>query len=350
MSLDTLTNATTASDAFSASRSSASGLPFSDNDDNIPGLSYTRSADRQIEDVFFENYLKFFKTAEERRRWDIDNDIPWDKTNPESSDLTADIVQSFSAVEMFLPDYTSKIMELVRRSRGRAWFQSNWGYEESKHSLVLEEWLLRSGKRTKEELEHFERTLLGAEWDPDFRHPRQMIIYTMIQELATGLNYTNLRRRAEAEGDAALTRVLKWISADEMAHYNFFRKGVKAFLALEPEETIADLKHVFDNFQMPAHYQIPDWERRGRDIEAAGIYGPRIYLAKVRQPILEDLGITRQQLKNAGLPGHVADEIADRAEQRDEDARQARRAQTVSVPAGPEPLRPGGRRAARAGN
>jgi acyl-[acyl-carrier-protein] desaturase len=306
-------------------------LPFSDNDDNVPHLSYTRSTAGQIEDVFFDNYIKFFKTAEDRRRWDIDRDIPWDKTNPQSSELTAQIVESFSAVEMFLPDYTSKIMELVRRSRGRAWFQANWGYEESKHSMVLEEWLLRSGKRSEEDIKAFERTLLGAEWEPPFFHPRQMIIYTMIQELATGLNYTNLRRRAEEEGDIALTRLLKWISADEMAHYNFFRKGVKAYLALEPEETIADLKYVFDNFAMPAQYQIPDWEERGRAIEAAGIYGPRIYLQKVRLPILEDLGVTRSQLKAAGVPGHLADPMADRTEQQAEDAARARRAPTISI-------------------
>jgi acyl-[acyl-carrier-protein] desaturase len=306
---------------------------FSDNDDNIPTRSHIHSITAQIEDVFYENYLKFFKTAEERRRWDIERDIPWDKTNPESSELTADIVQSFSAVEMFLPDYTSKMMEMIRRSRGRAWFQANWGYEESKHSMVLEEWLIRSGKRTEEQLVEFERTLLGAEWEPPFWHPRQMIIYTMIQELATGLNYTNLRRRAEEEGDHALIRLLKWISADEMAHYNFFRKGVKAYLALEPEATIADLKYVFDNFQMPAHYQIPDWEKRGPQIEEAGIYGPRIYLQKVRIPILEDLGVTRRQLKEAGIPSHLADPVADRMEQRAEDEASARRGAIYSVPA-----------------
>lgn len=305
---------------------------------------HSHSVTAQIEDVFFENYLKFFKASEEKRRWNIWRDIPWDRTSPESSELTADIVQSFSAVEMYLPDYTAKIMELIRRSRGRAWFQANWGYEESKHSLVLEEWLLRSGKRTQEQVKEFERTLLGSEWEMPFHHPRQMIIYTMIQELATGLNYTNLRRRAEAEGDEALARTLRWVAADESAHYNFFRKGVKAYLALEPDETIADIKFVFDNFAMPAQYAIPDWEERGRQIEEAGIYGPRMYLQKIRLPILEDLGITRQQLKHAGVPGHIADAVADRAEERAEDARAGERARAHFVPPTPGPLTPAGRR------
>ncbi|MDX2284076.1 MAG: acyl-ACP desaturase [Bacteroidia bacterium] len=283
--------------------------------DETPAAPRRGTVMAQIEEIFFVSYLKYFKNAEERRRWSIERDIPWDKVNPATSELTARIVESFSAVEMYLPDYTHKIMQLVRRSRGRALFQANWGYEESKHSIVLEEWLLRSGKRTEEQVRAFERALLGAEWNLPFETPRQMIIYTMIQEMATGLNYTNLRRRAEQEQDEALARVLRWVSSDESAHYNFFRKGVKAFLALDPEGTISDVRFVFEHFAMPAHALIPEWEKRGEEIEAAGIYGPKMYLAKIRRPVLEDLGISRTQLKEAGLPSEDADAIADRQEE-----------------------------------
>ena len=300
--------------------------------DETPVAPRRGSVQAQLEEIFFESFLKYFKNAEERRRWNIEKDIPWDKTSPNASDLTADIVQSFSAVEMYLPDYTHKIMELVRRSRGRAYFQSNWGYEESKHSIVLEEWLIRSGKRTEEQVRTFERELLGAEWDLPFETARQMIIYTTVQEMATGLNYTNLRRRAEEEGDEALSRTLRWVSSDESAHYNFFRKSVKAYLSLEPEETVADIKYVFENFSMPAHALIPNWEERGQQIEESGIYGPRMYLAKIRRPILEDLGISRDMLKSAGLPALEADDIADRAEQRAADALQIVKNRTFSLP------------------
>jgi len=308
--------------------------------DETPKAPRRGSVTAQIEEIFFESYLKYFRNAEERRRWNMERDIPWDKVNPATSDLTADIVESFCAVEMYLPDYTHRIMELIRRSRGRAWFQANWGYEESKHSIVLEEWLLRSGKRTEEQVRDFERQLLGAEWQLPFETPRQMIIYTMIQEMATGLNYTNLRRRAEEEGDEALARTLRWVSSDESAHYNFFRKGVKAYLALQPEETIADVKFVFEHFAMPAHALIPGWEKRGQDIEAAGIYGPKMYLGKIRRPVLEDLGISRQQLKDAGLPIAEADEIADRTEEQAEALAHGKRNGVHSLPAHPAPLTP----------
>lgn len=298
------------------------------------------SVTAQIEEIFYDNFVRYFRNAEDRRRWDIERDIPWEKARPDGSELTADIVESFSAVEMYLPDYTHRIMQLVRASRGRAWFQANWGYEESKHSMVLEEWLLRSGKRTEEQVRDFEAQLLGAEWQLPFETPRQMIIYTMIQEMATGLNYTNLRRRAESEGDAALSRTLAWVSSDESAHYNFFRKSVKAYLALEPEETIVDVKYVFENFAMPAHALIPGWDKRGAEIEAAGIYGPKMYLAKIRRPILEDLGISRQQLKDAGLPKQEADEIADNREQAQADQESAAKGTTHFVSPHPAPLAP----------
>jgi acyl-[acyl-carrier-protein] desaturase len=265
-------------------------------------MSAGRSVASQIEDIFHDNCLRFFQNAEAKRRWSIERDINWNGVNPESSELTALIVQFFSAVEMYLPDYTAKMMQMIRHSRGRAWFHMNWGYEESKHSIVLEDWLIRSGKRTVEQVRAFENTLLtGEQWELPFDHPRQMLIYTMIQELATGLNYTNLRRRAQDEGDMALSSLLRWVAADESAHYNFYRKGVKVYLQLEPEETIADIKYVFDNFAMPARTLIPGFDECSKAIDAAGIYGPRMFLQRVRHPILEDLGITRQQLKTVGL-------------------------------------------------
>jgi acyl-[acyl-carrier-protein] desaturase len=253
--------------------------------------------------------MEYFRLAEEKRRWNLWRDIPWEQANPETSVLIADVVEAFSAVEMFLPDYTAKILQMVRKSRGRAWFQCNWGYEESKHSLTLAEWLVRSGKRTEEGMRAYENALLdNGEWELPFDHPRQMMIYTMIQELATWLNYWNLKALVDKDGpqhDPALSRALHLISADEKTHYNFFRKGVKVFLEHEQEETLADLKFVFAQFAMPAHSIIPGWDEKAKQIHEAGIYGPRQYLSKVYMPILKDLNLTRKELEAAGAPSEA---------------------------------------------
>jgi len=265
-----------------------------------------------IEEKFFSQYLEYFKLAEDRRRWNIWKDIPWEEANRDASPLIAEVVEAFSAVEMFLPDYTAKILQMIRKSRGRAWFQANWGYEESKHSLTLAEWLVVSGKRTEEGMRAYENSLLDAgEWELPFDHPRQMIIYTMIQELATWLNYWNLKAIVDKEGDGALSRALHLISADEKTHYNFFRKGVKVFLEHEHEETLRDIAFVFQQFAMPAQTLIPGWDEKAARIHEAGIYGPRQYLTKVYFPILKDLGLTRKELEAAGAPAE-ADAIDER--------------------------------------
>src|SRR5882762_5375905 len=218
----------------------------------------------QIENRFYELYLEFFNRAEAERRWNLQKDIPWDQANPKTSDDIALIVESFMAVELYLPDYTSKILELVRKSRGRAWFQANWGYEESKHSLALEQWLLHSGKRTPQEVNTFTDSVLEREWKLPFETPRQMMIYTVFQELSTGLNYRNLRRKAIEQKDEALATALSFIARDESAHYQFFQDGVKLYMKEDRDGTLEDIAFVLPRFQMPAHALIPDWEHRGK--------------------------------------------------------------------------------------
>ena len=156
--------------------------------------------------------------AEQKRRWNPFTDIPYEHANPESSQTLAQCVETFCAVEMYLPDFTSKMLHMIRRSRGRSWFHINWGYEESKHSLTLEGWLLASGHRTEEQRQAVEASLASLEWELPYDHPRQMVCYTMIQELATFWNYRNLEKMAAAEKDWALVTALRVFSVVERVH------------------------------------------------------------------------------------------------------------------------------------
>lgn len=257
----------------------------------------TGVASAQLENRFFEAYKEFFNRAESERRWNIQKDIPWDKCNPAVSDQIALIVESFCAVELFLPDYTAKILELVRKSRGRAWFQANWGYEESKHSMVLEEWLLRSGKRTLKEIAGFADTVLQNEWQLPFQTPRQMMVYTTFQELATGLNYKNLRKKAFEQNDAALSTALSFVARDESAHYQFFLDGVKLYMQEDRDGTLHDILYVLENFRMPAQDLIPNWEVRGKTIVGEGVFSDRIFFKDIMRPVLSVLGTSRDELK-----------------------------------------------------
>ena len=53
---------------------------------------------------------------------------------------------------MYLPDYVSQGINLLRQNFGAAWFAANWGYEESKHALTLRHWLIKSGHRTEDQM------------------------------------------------------------------------------------------------------------------------------------------------------------------------------------------------------
>ena len=260
----------------------------------------TGSANAQFENRFYEMYREFFNRAETERRWNIQKDIPWDQCNPNVSDAIALIVESFCAVELFLPDYTSKILHLIRKSRGRAWFQANWGYEESKHSLALEEWLVRSGKRTEKEVSDFSQTVLEREWDLPFETPRQMMVYTTFQELSTGLNYKNLRRKAMEQEDGALAAALSFIARDESAHYQFFKDGVKLYMQEDRDGTLSDIRTVLEGFRMPAQDLIPDWEVRGKTIVGEKIFSDRIFYKDIMRPILSVLGTSRDEIQALG--------------------------------------------------
>ena len=59
-------------------------------------------------------YREFFDMAERRRRWTIERDIPWDQCNPNTPREIADVVETFCAVELFLPDYVGKALPMAR--------------------------------------------------------------------------------------------------------------------------------------------------------------------------------------------------------------------------------------------
>ena len=60
--------------------------------------------------TIYDLYRDFFDQAERKRRWRVKEDIPWDQCNPAVNPAAADVVESFCAVELYLPDYLGKIL------------------------------------------------------------------------------------------------------------------------------------------------------------------------------------------------------------------------------------------------
>jgi len=243
-------------------------------------------------------FRDYFDQAEKKRRWSLREDIPWHQCNPAISSAVADLVETFCAVEMFLPDYLAKTIPGVRHIRGRAWFFANWGYEESKHSMALEEWLARSGKRSDKQLANLHADVVVQEWQLPYDNARYMVCYTLIQELATWLHYVRLRKIVREEGGCpALQRVLTLVSVDERAHFEFFRKMALLYLEHDREGTLFTLREVVNQFQMPAVHLLTDSRKRIQAVRDLKIFDEEVYLQHVVQPMLDRLSLTRADLR-----------------------------------------------------
>jgi acyl-[acyl-carrier-protein] desaturase len=254
---------------------------------------------REMEARFWQLYRDFFDMAERRRRWSIRDDIPWDNCNPALKPHIADVVESFTGVELYLPDYTSKILPVVRPSRGRTWFYANWGYEESKHSLALADWLLKSRQRTDEQMADLEDDVFQREWNLPHDSRLGMLVYAMTQELATWLAYRNLRLRIDsAGGDPALSALLVRVAIDERAHFDFFRRCVEVHLEHDRPATLEQMRRVMHDFAMPAINDLANSRQRLARIHELEIMSPDIYYRDVYLPILQMLRVDRREMRS----------------------------------------------------
>jgi acyl-[acyl-carrier-protein] desaturase len=252
----------------------------------------------EVLEAFYRLFRDYFDLAERRRRWSLQTDIPWDQCNRSLEPAVAEVVVTFCAVELYLPDYLSKLMTQVRANRGRAWFLCNWGYEESKHSMALEDWLLKSGMRTDEQIADLHREVFAHEWELPYDSARGMLIYTVFQEQATRLHYSRLAEVVRREGGCpALEKVLALIGVDEAAHADFFRRLAAIYLEYDREGTLDQMRRVVNTFRMPAVHMLADGLQRIQEVKDLNIFTEEIFLEQVLQPIMTKLGVDRRELR-----------------------------------------------------
>lgn len=252
----------------------------------------------RLEEKLYQEYLQFFEKAERERRWSVFTDIPWERVNKDATEELALCAETFCSVEMFLPDYVAGGINVVRKHFGQAWFQANWAYEESKHSLALMQYLVKSGKRTEEQMVDLQGRLFEKQWDLPFHTARQMTFYGCVQEMATFVIYVKHRERAAAEGDECLRTIYDYVARDEIAHCRFYQSVIKVLLEEDREGTLADMAHVFANFQMPGVGIVPDYDARILKMREAGI-DRSVFIQKVYMPILKYLGVGRHDMLGA---------------------------------------------------
>jgi len=253
------------------------------------------------EDKFYRAYMEFFEIAERKRRWNLFDDVPWDRLSADTnSEERAIRIETYCAEEMYLPDYNAAGVELTRSVFGLAWFQIAWSYEESRHSLVFREYLIRSGLRSQAQFDKFENDLFARSWKVPFQTQRQMCCYAAPQEAATYLAYKAQKNRAAIENDKTLEAIFFFVSRDEAAHAGFYRKMVALDLAEDRGGTLSDLSYVLENFKMPGEGLIPNYLENLR-IGGGGI-SARLFFTRAVLPLLKQMGTSREELKSALSP------------------------------------------------
>jgi acyl-[acyl-carrier-protein] desaturase len=246
----------------------------------------------------YRAFMEFFEIAERHRRWSVFDDIPWERLGRErTTENTAVCLETFCGVELYVPDYTANGLSLLRSMFGHAWFQANWGYEESKHALVFREYLIRSGLRSEEQYADYEEQIFSKVWSMPFATRREMVCYGALQEMATYLIYAAQRDKHEREGNQVLQNVFRLVARDEAAHLGFYRKVLRFELEDNRQDTLEDLAHVVAHFRMPGVDLIPDYHRRLQE-EGVGLTS-QDFLRLGIFPTLKSVGTTRVELMQA---------------------------------------------------
>jgi acyl-[acyl-carrier-protein] desaturase len=259
----------------------------------------SKELDTRRQARLYEMYKTFFDKAERERRWNPLRDIPYEKILPEVPESLVIVAETFCCVESFLPDYVSHGINIVRPFFGQAWFSANWAYEESKHSVALMEYLLRSKARTPEQMFDLQNQLMKSEWKLPFTTPRQMTIYGCFQEMATFVIYVKQEARAKEVGDECLASIFRFNARDEIAHCRFYEDVVKVLLEEDRPGTLRDIALVAKKFEMPGVGIVPNYEERIKVMREEGKVDRAIFLQKVFFPVLKYLNVTRQELQDA---------------------------------------------------
>lgn len=266
--------------------------------------------DRLLERGFLGLYRWYAARSQATRNWNPDRSFEWRNLRQDLHPDLIRILEGFFAVEQYVPDFTTSIVNTVRRSHGRSHFQLRWGSEEEKHADTWENAVLFSRGRTPEQIEEYKQVLRANQWDTPWDNALYNLVYTVFQERATQLNYLNLAKIAKGlsdkpylkdQADPVLAKVAQVIAIDEAAHYNFFLEGVRLYMYYYPETTLEAIREVIQHFSMPAQTLVPNWEDFFEKVYRAGIYGPRDFGRDVVQIVFQNLGIANRKALEEGI-------------------------------------------------
>ncbi len=277
---------------------------------HAPGLLSRAEKDRRIERGITGLYRWYLDRSQSTRNWNPDRHFNWRAFRTDHSPEMNYILEGFFAVEQYVPDYVNKLLQLVRKSYGRAQFQVRWGTEEQRHMDAWQNTVLFSRYRSVEWIEDYKEALRNNEWQLPWDDAMHMLFYTLIQERATQINYLNAaaiaagkvdRPEHRNDADPVLEKVCLAIATDEAAHYNFFNESARLMVYYYPAQSIDALVDVIKHFSMPGVDIIPNFARFQEKCAQAAVFGPREYAGDVLQVALSNLNVRASKAFSYGV-------------------------------------------------
>ncbi|MFE2994633.1 acyl-ACP desaturase [Nocardia sp. NPDC059246] len=190
-----------------------------------------------------------------------------------------------------LPSYHRLISESFTRERAWGTWVDRWTAEENRHGIAMRDYLVVTRGVDPVALEHARMICVGTGVDDPTGTGDHAVLhgvaYVTFQELATRVSHRNTGKACH---DPVADRLLARIATDENLHMVFYRNICGAALDLVPDDALAAIAAVIENFRMPGA-GMPDFRRNSVLIAKHGIYDLRQHLDEVILPVLRKWNI-----------------------------------------------------------
>jgi acyl-[acyl-carrier-protein] desaturase len=181
-----------------------------------------------------------------------------------------------------LPYYFASIDRLFGRQGAWGYWTRRWTAEEGRHSIVLRDYLIMSGRLDPVVLERARMEQVTGGVSPQPTSIADAFAYLALQELATRIAHHNT---GKALPDGEGYEVMKRVAADENLHYLFYRDLVSAALDIDPSGMIEAIKRQVLNFEMPGT-GIPGFAEHAKAIASVGIYDLGVHHDLILKPVV----------------------------------------------------------------
>jgi acyl-[acyl-carrier-protein] desaturase len=275
---------------------------------------WTREARQALVDrEMLQLFIEYFGRSMRSRRWSPWHDLPVEEIRelgPRLSEDTIDLVEGFYGIEEYIGDFIRDGLESFAVTRHRRNLHLQWGAEEFRHGVALEQVLIHSGARTEAQIDAYGEQIIANPWSHSSHGGVDGIlgasVYAMVQERATYVNYEQLRLRVRAEyglpprttpeearrgRQVGAAEALRLIAHDEIAHHGIFLKIGQLYLRYFPEETIEKLHAVNAAFHMPALRLIPNRRAFLGAVRRTRVFDGAKYRQLVFEPMIRALGL-----------------------------------------------------------